>query len=183
MGLAAGPLAAILAGIAGIAVGATPGGSIALTTTVVEAAAGGARAAYAAAPVGLLVLTGAGVAWFVTGRGRRPRRAPTWTGGITPEPAFEYTATSYAKLIRLYFGPILRPAREVSVELHPGTPFPRTVRYRGRVTHLLDERVYGPLHAAAIAGSKLARRLQTGSLQLYLAYAVAALLALLLLAR
>ena len=96
--------------------------------------------------------------------GRRPaRRAPTWTCGIVPEPAFEYTATSFAKLIRLYFGPILRPAREVTVELHPGTPFPRAVRYRGEARHLIDERLYEPLHRAAVGAAQAARRLQTGA--------------------
>jgi hypothetical protein len=125
----------------------------------------------------------AGITWWASVRRRRTRRVPTWTCGITPEPAFEYTATSYAKLIRLYFGPILRPAREITVELHPGTPFPRTVSYRGEVSHVLDVRIYRPLHRAAVSGAELVRRLQSGSLQLYLAYAVAALLFLLLLAR
>jgi hydrogenase-4 component B len=102
---------------------------------------------------------------------------------VAPEPAFQYTATSYAKLIRLYFGPVLRPAREVSVELHPGTPFPRTVRYRGEISHLIDERIYGPVHRAAVGAAELVRRVQSGSLQLYLAYAVTALVVLLLVAR
>jgi hypothetical protein len=51
------------------------------------------------------------------------------------------------------------------------------------VTHLLDARLYGPLHRAAVAAAQLIRRLQSGSLQLYLAYAVAALIGLLVLAR
>jgi hydrogenase-4 component B len=125
----------------------------------------------------------ASATWFVGIRPRPARRVPTWTCGIRPEPAFEYTATSYAKLIRLYFGRILRPEREITVELHPGTPFPRTVRYRGEARHLVDERVYGPLHGFAVGASQMARRLQNGSLQLYLAYSVAALVILLVLAR
>src|SRR5439155_23088961 len=140
-------------------------------------------AAYGALPVALLLAAVAGTTWFVGLRARPVRRVPTWTTGIAPEPAFEYTATSYAKLIRLCFGPILRPAREIAVEFHPGTPFPRTVRYRGRVSHVIDERLYGPLHGAAVAGAQLVRRLQSGSLQLYLAYAVTALVVLLLVAR
>ncbi|MEW6226435.1 MAG: hypothetical protein AB1627_17580, partial [Chloroflexota bacterium] len=140
-------------------------------------------AGYAAAGLGALLVAVASVVWLAGVRRRPARRVPTWTCGIVPEPAFEYTATSYAKLIRLYFGRILRPAREVAVELHPGTPFPRTVRYHGEARHVIDERLYAPLHRAAVGAAQLARRLQNGSLQLYLAYTVAAVVILLVLAR
>ena len=116
-------------------------------------------------------------------RRRTARRVPTWTCGIAPEPAFEYTATSYAKLIRLYFGPILRPAREITVELHPGTPFPRTVRYRGEIEPCHRRAALRAAPPPAVGAAQLVRRLQSGSLQLYLAYAVAALIVLLLVAR
>ncbi len=181
VGLAAGPVAAVVANVAGGVVAGGPIAGVSNTLAVVPGLAGGA--VYAAGSIGLLIAVVAGVAWFVGMRRSQTRRAPTWTCGIAPEPAFEYTATSYAKLIRLYFEPVLRPAREIAVELHPGTPFPRTVRYRGEVRHVLDERLYRPLHRAAVAGAQLVRRLQGGSLQLYLGYAVAALVALLLLAR
>ena len=121
--------------------------------------------------------------WLAGSRGRVVRRAPTWTCGILPEPSFEYTSTSYGKLIRLFFGRVLRPEREVRVELHPGTPIPRTVRYRGGARHLIDERVYVPLQRGAVGAAQLARRVQNGSLQLYLAYTVVALVLLLLVAR
>jgi NADH:ubiquinone oxidoreductase subunit 5 (subunit L)/multisubunit Na+/H+ antiporter MnhA subunit len=178
-GVAAGPLAGGIARIAAPAVGqdpaaATMGGAVSLP---------GVDAAYAAAPLAGLLATLLVAAWLVTGRSRRTRRAATWTTGIAPEAKFEYTATSYAKLVRLYFGPVLRPERDVTVELHPGTPFARSVHYRGRVKHVLDERLYRPLHGVAVAAAVLIRRLQSGSLQLYLAYSVTALVLLLLVAR
>ena len=178
VGLAAGAAAGVIAGVSAAVLGSGPVASGGSPIPVV-----GLSAVYAATPVGLLLLAVAGLTWLGGLRRRRTRRAQTWTCGIAPEPAFEYTATSYAKLIRLYFGPILRPAREISVELHPGTPFPRTVHYRGEVSHVIDERLYGPLHRTTVRGAQLIRRLQSGSLQLYLAYAVAALIVLLLLAR
>ena len=180
VGLAAAPITAGIAGIAVEVVGGPSGGTF-LATPGVAPGLGGA--VYAAGAIGVLLLGIASATWFVGIRSRPARRAPTWTCGIAPEPAFEYTATSYAKLIRLYFGRILRPTREITVELHPGTPFPRTVRYRGEARHVIDERLYGPLHRAAVASAQLARRLQNGSLQLYLAYAVTALVILLVLAR
>jgi hydrogenase-4 component B len=178
VGIAAGPVSGIIAGVSSRVLGQGPASAIGPVVPVL-----GLGAVYAAAALALLLAAIAGITWFVGVRRRKTRRVPTWTCGIAPEPAFEYTATSYAKLIRLYFGPILRPVREISVELHPGTPFPRTVRYRGEVSHVIDERLYGPLHRATVGAAQLVRRLQSGSLQLYLAYAVAALIVLLLVAR
>ncbi len=178
VGLAAGPVSAVIGGVARRVLGEASAAPVDAPLAV-----GGLDAVYAAAPIALLLAALAGGAWFLAERGRRARRSPTWTCGIAPEPAFEYTATSYGKLIRLYYRPVLRPVSEVTVEHHPGTPFPRTVRYEGEVRHLIDERLYGPLHRAAVGAAELARRLQSGSLQLYLAYAVAALVVLLLVAR
>ena len=183
VGLAAGPIAGAITGIAGGVVGGAASGVPAATGVTVAVGPGLGGAGYAAAGLGALLLVVASVAWVAGVRRRPARRVPTWTCGIVPEPAFEYTATSYAKLIRLYFGRILRPAREVAVELHPGTPFPRTVRYHGEARHVIDERLYAPLHRAAVGAAQLARRLQNGSLQLYLAYTVAAVVILLVLAR
>jgi len=181
VGIAAGPVSAAIGGVAEGLVGQQRTGVSELGLVAVPVV--GINAVYSAAPLAVLLVVAAGATWLVGVRRRKARRSATWTCGIVPEPAFEYTATSYAKLIRLYFGPILRPAREVSIELHPGTPFPRTVRYRGQVSHVIDERLYRPLHRAAVGAAELVRRLQSGSLQLYLAYAVAALIALLLIAR
>jgi hydrogenase-4 component B len=183
VGLAAGPLAATVAGVATNVIGVSssfpPGGLSPVTP--VGPGLGGAQ--YSAAAIGFLLIGLASMIWLGAFRPRPTRRVPTWTTGVRPEPAFEYTASSYAKLTGLYFGRILRPVREVSVELHPGTPFPRTVRYRGRARHLIDERLYIPVHRAAIQFAQLARRLQNGSLQLYLAYTVTAVIILLVFAR
>ena len=57
------------------------------------------------------------------------------------------------------------------------------MRYRGEARHVIDERLYQPIHRAAVGVAQLALRLQNGSLQLYLAYSVIALLVMLVLAR
>lgn len=178
-GVAAAPLADGITRLSGSMLGLAP----AAPTVSPAASLPGLGGVYAPAPLAVLLAGLLAVTWRVTARSRRTRRVPTWTTGVAPEAKFEYTATSFAKLIRLYFGPLLRPERDVTVELHPGTPFPRSVRYRGRVSHVLDERLYGPLHAVAVGAAQLIRRLQSGSLQLYLAYSVTALVVLLLVAR
>jgi hydrogenase-4 component B len=180
-GLLAGQLVTGVATVAADVLGAH-GAAFAPVAPTMVAGLGGA-AGYAAAPVAAVLVAVFLAVWLVGIRRRPARRAPTWTCGSVPEPRFEYTSASYAKLIRLYFGRILRPARELTVELHPGTPFPRTVRYRSGARQVLDERVYGPLYRTAVGAAQLARRLQSGSLQLYLAYTVTAVIVLLVLAR
>lgn len=180
-GLAAGPLSVALAGIAVAVLGPDGATPAPVPPGIVAGLAG--SPGYAAAPVGVTLVIVFLAVHLVAGRGRTVRRAPTWTCGVVPEPAFEYTSSSFAKLIRLYFGSILRPSREITVELHPGTPFPRTVRYRSHVSQVLDEHVYRSLHTWAVRAAELVRRLQSGSLQLYLAYTVVAVVVLLVLAR
>ena len=114
---------------------------------------------------------------------RSVRRAPTWTCGILPGAALEYTASSYSKLIRLFFRRVLLPERDVHVEYHAGTPLPSEIHYSGEVTHVLEQHIFGPLHRLSIQAASLVRRLQNGSLQLYLAYALVGLLVLLAVAR
>ena len=102
---------------------------------------------------------------------------------MLPEPAFEYTATSFEKPARLFYEPIYRAQRELEVEPHPGTPFPRRIGYHTAVDHALETRVYSPAHRFSIRLAEVVRRLQQGTLQLYLLYTVIAVIVLLRVAR
>ena len=53
------------------------------------------------------------------------------------------------------------------------------VSYRGRVPHLLDERLFVPAVDASLRAAHHARRLQTGRLGTYVAYLIALVLVLL----
>jgi hydrogenase-4 component B len=185
VGILGGPIGGALRGIAdgriAVAIGGTPLAPPAAPPGTLADGLGGAM--YGAAATALLLVGLAAGAWWASERRRPVRRSLTWTCGIAPGPGFGYTATSYAKLIRIYFGWVLRAHREVHVEYHAGTPFPRTVRYQQRIRHVVDERLYRPLHALGVAAAQLGRRLQNGSLQLYLGYTVAALVVLLWVAR
>lgn len=178
IGVAAGPIAAALAGAARVV--HDPGPATREIAPDAVPTIGNYEPALLAAG---LILTVVAIAAAGRLRARPVRRVPTWTCGILPEPAFEYTATSFSKPLRLFFEPVLRPDRELRVELHEGTPFPKRVDYRSEVAHVIESRVYAPLHRAGIALSQGVRRLQQGTLQLYLAYTVGALVILLLLAR
>ena len=58
----------------------------------------------------LIVLTA--LAWILRRGVRRgpPRAAPTWTCGMSPTSRFDYTATAFAKPLRLVFAALYRPA-------------------------------------------------------------------------
>ena len=184
LGLAAGPVATLLSTVArntmhagAAAAGAAP------VPTVASTPGSGEAATYAALALGLFVaIAVAGIA--VVARHRTAaRRVDTWACGIEPRPEFQYTATSYSKPIRLFFRRILVGEREVRVEYHPGTAFPSSIRYRSEVYSLFEERLFKPAHALSLRAANFARKLQGGAIQIYIAYIVIAVLALLLWAR
>jgi hydrogenase-4 component B len=183
LGLGAGPASAAMTTVARSIAGAGAQLSTGVATVTAWPRPGEA-ATYAALAGGLLLLASMIlIALLVTRPRTAARRVHTWTCGIAPEPAFQYTATSFAKPIRLFFHRILLPEREVEVDYHPGTAFPVSIRYRSEITLVLEDRVFRPGHALSIRAARLVRRLQGGAIQLYIAYTVVAVLVLLLWAR
>ncbi|MFN8622064.1 MAG: proton-conducting transporter membrane subunit [Chloroflexota bacterium] len=191
--VAAGVLAAQLGELLGGVADATLSGaaSAAATATATAGAPGpvtapppGTIPSYGPALLAIALALACVAAWaIVHGRRATARRSLTWTCGVLPDPAYEYTATSFEKPARLFYEPIYRAQRELEVERHPGTPFPSRIEYRTAVDHALETHVYGPAHRLSIRVAQVVRRVQHGSLQLYLAYIVAAVIVLLLVAR
>ena len=78
---------------------------------------------------------------------------------------------------------MLRSRSEVEV-LEEGSPyFARRLRYRSAMPAVFEQWLYQPFVQAVLWTSEQIRRLQGGSLHLYLAYLLATLVALLLWAR
>jgi hydrogenase-4 component B len=181
LGLAAGPVASTLTTVARSALHVAAGAASVPAVTATPRS--GEVATYAALFVGLILAAAIGLIWFASRSRVRARRVDTWTCGIAPRPAFQYTATSYSKPIRLFFRRILVPEREIRVEYHAGTAFPSSIRYRSEITLLLEDRVLKPAHRIGLRAADVARKLQGGAIQLYVAYIVIAVLALLVWAR
>ena len=115
-------------------------------------------------------------------RGRRSAApAPTWACGQIVEPALNWTSAGFTKPLRLVLEIVLRPQREVTVRSDRGIV--QEVSYSGHVPHLIDERVYRPIVRLSLASAARARRVQSGSLGLYVAYLIGLVLLLLLAAR
>lgn len=131
--------------------------------------------------VGVLPLLGAFGALFIANQ-RGVRRVPTWTCGSVVTPRSQYTATAFSKPIRRIFGFILFPEHQQINDIGTSRWFPVRIRYRFTTRDVVEEAARN----IAAAGQKLARRsriVQAGFLRVYLAYAVVAVLILLVIAR
>jgi len=96
----------------------------------------------------------------------------------------EYTAAAFAEPLKRVFVGFYRPTQQIKVEVHPVSPyFVQSIGYRTRVTPWMEPKLYGPILAAVRWTSLQARRLQTGSIHVYLALLPAALVFLLFVSR
>lgn len=107
----------------------------------------------------------------------------TWNCGTTLTPQMEYTATAFAKPIRIIFRRILLPSRMVETEYALGSHFTRKLKYEGRVKPVWEDTLYRPARNAFLKFSGKMRLLQSGSIHLYLGYLFVALVVLLIWAR
>jgi hydrogenase-4 component B len=114
---------------------------------------------------------------------QRRTQGPVWSTGVVFRPSMQYTGTSFSKPLRLFFGRVLLPERQIDVVYHGASPLPRLVHYTGRVPALFEERLYLPLRSLTLWGAGRLRLLQSGSVQAYLLYMMAALAILLVVAR
>lgn len=150
--------------------------------TLLPAGIGGSSVAPAAA-LGLVILFALlARLWLrgARGAGAGVRRAPSWACGTTLDARMQYSALGFTKPLRLIFEPVLHAERELEVLEEGSTYFARRLRYRTSVPPLVEQVLYQPFVQAVLWTSEQARRLQTGSLHLYLAYLLATLVALLL---
>lgn len=97
----------------------------------------------------------------------------TWTCGIVPTARMEYTATGFSGPIRRAFGAVLLPRPLVAADDGDHRYFGRRVTFQVRITYVFSEMVYGPLNRAVVTAARFMKRLQMGSVQLYVGYILA----------
>ncbi len=149
------------------------------------AAAAGASLEPLAVTAAMVVLAGlilAATLALAGGRLRR-RRGMTWTCGIEPDARMEYTGAGFSKPILLMFRSLLHPVRTLRVDPSEHPLFPGRVHYQSELTAIFELYLYRPVTAAVMAAASRLRRLQTGSLQVYLLYLLLTAVALLVAAR
>jgi hydrogenase-4 component B len=96
----------------------------------------------------------------------------------------EYTATAFAEPLKRVFSEIYRPMKELTVDFHPESKyFVHSIEYRSEITPWFDQSLYRPFLESATFIAQQVRRLQAGSLHLYLLYIAIVLTVLLVVAR
>jgi hydrogenase-4 component B len=137
----------------------------------------------ALALAGLFVLP-----WLILrliGANTRRRYYETWGCGRALQTArFEYTAAAFANPFKRVFDLLYRPVKQLGIEFHPGSRFfVRAITYRNETRSIFEELLYLPILRLAQQIPRLAHLVQSGNVQSYLLYILAALVVLLALAR
>jgi hydrogenase-4 component B len=128
--------------------------------------------------IGLLVFSIAALALAaVRLRGLMVRRAATWgCGRIVQTPRMEYTSSAFAEPLRRIFSELYRPTEDLSVSVHPeARHFVRSITFTTRIAPWIETALYARVTRTARAAATRVRRIQAGSVHLYLLYVAAAL--------
>jgi hypothetical protein len=115
----------------------------------------------------------------------RLRPGETWgCGRIAQTPRMEYTAAAFAEPLRRVFAELYRPTEDLSIDFHPESKyFVQAIQFRAEVHPWFEGALYAPAVHAVRWAAGYARRLQAGSLHLYLVYLAATLVVLLVASR
>ncbi len=108
------------------------------------------------------------------------RLAPTWTCGMTPTSRFDYTATAFAKPLRLIFAAVYKPRREISKE--SASPYVlNRMSYTGEVQDLAETMFYARLKRWITQAAHAIRVRSTGRIHGYIGFVLVTLVVTLLL--
>jgi hydrogenase-4 component B len=174
-----GPTALLMGGVGAVSV-VTAHGPLVLSAGV--GAHGLASTSLSVTAVAVLLSVLALAAWALRGWPRRAatRLAPTWTCGMTPSSRFDYTATAFAKPLRVIFSAVYRPRREVLRETGLSPYVLTRLRYTGDVEDVAETVLYQRLKQAVLDGAHGIRGHSTGRIHGYIGFVLVTLIAALL---
>ena len=137
-------------------------------------------------PLGLsALLAGAILVVFLALRASGKRqlvRSDTWDCGTPLDRRTQYSPTGFSQPLMRVFQQIYRPRTEVHEEPRP-SQYIRAVRFEQELPELFVLHIYKPLAAGTIAVAMRVKRIQSGSIQAYLAYMMITLMILLVVLR
>ncbi len=94
----------------------------------------------------------------------------TWTCGIIPTARMEYSATGFTEPIRRVFKAILRPVVQIKAEKEPNPYHGVPMTFSVHITNIFNEWIYNPLCEGVMYLAENFKRIQGGSLQVYIGY-------------
>ncbi len=109
-------------------------------------------------------------------------RSDTWDCGTPLDRRTQYTPTGFSQPLLRVFQQVYRPRTEVREELRP-SQYIRAVRFEQELPELFVLHIYRPLTSGVIAVAMRVKRMQSGSIQAYLAYLMITLIILLVVLR
>jgi hydrogenase-4 component B len=120
----------------------------------------------------------------LAGASRRTRGYETWgCGRLVQTSRMEYTATAFANPFKRVFDFFYRPTKHLDIEFHPESRFfVERIEYENPTRSIFDDWLYRPAVDLLHAGARAVGGLQSGDANRYLAYILAALLLMLVLA-
>jgi len=120
----------------------------------------------------LLLLSGCAVAMLLYSIFGKEKVAvgETWTCGIVPNSHMEYTATGFSKSIRTVFKSIVHSYNETVVNANGNPYHGQKLFYHVRVRYLFVSALYIPINKTIIKVAHFMKKIQAGSVQVYVGY-------------
>jgi hydrogenase-4 component B len=113
---------------------------------------------------------------------KKIRYGDSWDCGMKAlTPRMQYTATGFAKPLRLIFKNIYLPTKEIKITYLIKPFFVKSIVYKSGITPFFEKYGYEPIVGGVHKVAGQVRKLQSGSLHLYLGYILITLIVLLLL--
>jgi hydrogenase-4 component B len=133
--------------------------------------------------VAVLLAAFIALVWLVRSWPRRAGRrlAPTWTCGMAPSSRFDFTATAFAKSLRLIFAMLYRPHRRIERETAENPYVVTRLHYRGDIVDVAEMNLYQRLQDLVTSLSRAIRDRSTGRIHGYIGFVLGALLVVLIL--
>ena len=107
----------------------------------------------------------------------------TWNCGAPLTPSMQYTAGGLTNPIRVLFAKVLGSRRHVEVDFAETRYSLRSLTYEGRIKEVFEDLFYRPLIQGLLWLASQIRKLQEGSIHLYLGYLLITVIVVLILGR
>ena len=128
----------------------------------------------------LLAIISVAVIFAVSGSTTYVEENVTWNCGTYPTKRQQYSAIGFSKPVRRAFDYMLKPKRQVTYVRKDHAYFGRQLSYKLEIPDMITEKLYAPFQQRFVRISALLRRLQQGSVRLYVGYVMAAMVAVLI---
>ncbi|MDP4160171.1 MAG: proton-conducting transporter membrane subunit [Bacillota bacterium] len=111
------------------------------------------------------------------------RVTATWNCGAPLTPSMQYTATGLTKPVRILFSKVLGSQRQVERDIAGKGYSLRSLSYQGRIKEFFEDLLYRPIIRWVLWLAYQIRKLQEGSIHLYLGYLLITVIVVLFLER